>query len=238
MTSKLNELLNQKEFLLKTMEDLLKTDDTYRLLRVKNEYTAISQQIIRYSRKGGKASKGDRNGVDYVSKYSNSNPGQDDILRNVAQGMTRGSYQDPLSGYQSVSFKNKVNPRHLKYYNQFKTPVDDHNLLMYRNEKEEQLLDEKYIFEQGSRSRSGNHSDSRTKDPEFLDSLYNDSDSEATPGKSIVRARRAHRHKISDYTPKITPKEHFYDAKFEESGESCESEGECDYNYNNEYSGY
>lgn len=101
----------KKESLLNRMKELLLVNDVYNLQKVKKEYDFISKKIK-------------RNGsiIPQVSKFEPPK-------------------QDTFSGYSSVKFENKVNPRHLKYYNEFKSPVKESNILLYKRMAQEEQED-------------------------------------------------------------------------------------------------
>lgn len=49
--------------------------------------------------------------------------------------------KDPYSNYSLTKLNGKVNPRHLKHYQNFKNPVKDYNYLVYEREIKEEFED-------------------------------------------------------------------------------------------------
>lgn len=104
----------EKNNLVIKMKDLLMVNDLFQLQKTKNEYTEIMQKIQRYIIKGGSIIK--------IKPKTFVIP-----------------ERDPHSNYTKVSFDRKIPKRHLKYYNEFKNPVKDHNFLMHRKKIMEEI---------------------------------------------------------------------------------------------------
>lgn len=107
-------LLNQKDFLLIKMKDLLLINDIYNLQKIKKEY-------------------------DLIVKKLKKRPSLKHIDTN------KELQQDPYSNYCMTNLNGKINPRHLKYYKNFKNPVKDHNFLIYEKEVKEKFEDEEEV---------------------------------------------------------------------------------------------
>lgn len=114
MSSYIETLYIEKNSLLIKMKDLLMVNDLNQLQKTKNDYTEVMQKIQRYFVKGGSASK--------IQPKTFVIP-----------------ERDPHSSYTKVSFDRPVPKRHLKYYNEFKNPVKDHNFLMHRRKVIEEI---------------------------------------------------------------------------------------------------
>lgn len=103
-----------KNNLLIKMKDLLMVNDINQLQKTKNDYTEVMQKIQRYIYRGGDTNK--------IKPKTFVIP-----------------ERDPHSSYTKVSFDRPVPKRHLKYYNEFKNPVKDHNFLMHRRKVVEEI---------------------------------------------------------------------------------------------------
>lgn len=114
MRSYIETLYIEKNNLLIKMKDLLMVNDINQLQKAKNDYTETMQKIQRYLAKGGSVSK--------IKPKTFVIP-----------------ERDPHSSYTKVSFDRPVPKRHLKYYNEFKNPVKDHNFLMHRRKVIEEI---------------------------------------------------------------------------------------------------
>lgn len=68
---------------------------------------------------------------DYLdNKLKHTSKSETSFVRDIA---------DNYSSYVSVGYSNKkINPRYAKYYKDFKTPVQDNNLIIYKSEVKEQ----------------------------------------------------------------------------------------------------
>lgn len=109
----IDSLLQQKDYLLQQMKDLLLVNDTYNLQKIKNEYDYIINKIDDL--------KLGRIKTNYIGNLSNTIN-----TLNTINGSSNCSF---------VSFKNKINPKHAKYIKEFKNPVEDYNFLL-ENKKE------------------------------------------------------------------------------------------------------
>lgn len=114
MRSYIETLYIEKNNLLIKMKDLLMVNDINQLQKTKNDYTETMQKIQRYLMKGGSVSK--------IKPKTFVIP-----------------ERDRHSSYTKVSFDRPVPKRHLKYYNEFKNPVKDHNFLMHRRKVIEEI---------------------------------------------------------------------------------------------------
>lgn len=114
MRSYIETLYIEKNNLLIKMKDLLMVNDINQLQKAKNDYTETIQKIQRYLVKGGSVSK--------IKPKTFVKP-----------------ERDPHSSYTKVTFDRPVPKSHLKYYNEFKNPVKDHNFLMHRRKVIEEI---------------------------------------------------------------------------------------------------
>lgn len=110
-SSTLTQLLTQKENLVLKMKELLLVNDIYNLQKIKKEYDYLNRKITHH--------------------MQHNTPQKDTcFVKDIA---------DNYSSYTCVNYGNgKINPRYAKYYKDFKTPVQDNNLIIYKADVKEQ----------------------------------------------------------------------------------------------------
>lgn len=100
-------LVNQKEYLIQKMKELLLVNDMFQLKKCKEEYDIVIRKLSFANARNNKISN-PKNGVYKVSPE-----------------------KDLYSRYATTNVKPKINP---KFFKQHTTPVQDANFIVYRNE--------------------------------------------------------------------------------------------------------